>query len=110
MAYFRHSLCCLFIFMLSIPFLDQQRGQAAPDEAINHSQTAATPAASQDVGPESATVLKVTTRLVVVDVVALDHKGAPVTDLRAEDFSLQEEGAEQNIRVFNFQQSAQSTG
>jgi VWFA-related protein len=51
----------------------------------------------------TATVLKVKSRLVVVDVIALDHKGAPVTDLKADDFILQEESKPQKIRVFNFQ-------
>jgi VWFA-related protein len=55
----------------------------------------------------TATVLKVKTRLVIVDVIALDHKGAPVTDLKADDFTLQEENQPQKIRVFNFQQSVQ---
>jgi VWFA-related protein len=57
----------------------------------------------------AATVLKVKTRLVVVDVVALDHKGAPVTDLKAEDFSLTEDGGEQKIRAFTFQHPAEPT-
>jgi VWFA-related protein len=55
----------------------------------------------------TATVLKVKTRLVIVDVIALDHKGAPVTDLKADDFTLQEENQPQKIRVFNFQQASQ---
>ena len=52
---------------------------------------------------ESATVLKSITRLVVVDVVATDKEGA-VTDLKQDDFTILEEGKEQKIRVFNFQQ------
>jgi VWFA-related protein len=50
--------------------------------------------------------LKITTRLVVVDVVAADAKGHPITDLKAEDFTLTEEGSNQQIKVFNFQQPA----
>jgi VWFA-related protein len=52
---------------------------------------------------ESATVLKTITRLVVVDVVATDKNG-PVADLEREDFTVLEDGKEQQIRVFNFQQ------
>jgi VWFA-related protein len=52
---------------------------------------------------ESATVLKSITRLVVVDVVATDKEGA-VTDLKQDDFTILEDGKEQKIRVFNFQQ------
>ena len=52
---------------------------------------------------ESATVLKSITRLVVVDVVATDRNGA-VANLQRDDFTLLEDGKEQKIRVFNFQQ------
>ncbi|HET9792276.1 MAG TPA: VWA domain-containing protein [Candidatus Angelobacter sp.] len=61
--------------------------------------------------PGAATTLptlKVTTRLVVVDVVAADGKGHPITDLKADDFTLTEEGSNQQIKVFSFQQPAAS--
>lgn len=48
-------------------------------------------------------VLRVTTRMVVVDVVAVDKKGRPVNDLESTDFSLREDGREQPISTFNFQ-------
>ncbi|HEY6352491.1 MAG TPA: hypothetical protein VI636_24090, partial [Candidatus Angelobacter sp.] len=35
---------------------------------------------------KSATVLKYTSRLILVDVIVTDHKGDPVRDLKAEDF------------------------
>src|SRR5262249_54174228 len=70
----------------------QQPDNAKP--AIQESQTTVY---------ESATVLRATTRLVVVDVVATNNDGAPVTDLKAEDFSVTEEGKEQKIRAFSFQ-------
>ena len=65
-------------------------------------QTAAAPA--QQPSYETSTVLKVKTRLVVVDVVARDSKGAPVTDLKQGDFTIVEDGKEQKVRIFNFQQ------
>jgi VWFA-related protein len=52
---------------------------------------------------ETSTVLKVKSRLVVVDVVARDAKGAPVTDLKQEDFTVLEDGKEQKLRIFSFQ-------
>jgi VWFA-related protein len=52
--------------------------------------------------------LKVNTRLVVVDVVASDSKGVPITDLKADDFTVQEEGVEQPIQVFSFHHSGNS--
>lgn len=78
-------------------------GQSAPATPAN-----AAPDQSQSEPIEgTATVMKVKTRLVVVDVIALDHKGVPVTDLKADDFTLQEENKPQKIRVFNFQQGPQ---
>lgn len=52
----------------------------------------------------SATVLKATTRLVVVDVVATNGKGEPIRDLERPDFTILENGEEQQIRVFSFQE------
>jgi len=40
--------------------------------------------------------LRTNTRLVVVDVVVIDNKGQPVTDLQASDFTLLEDGKPQN--------------
>ncbi|HEX4605910.1 MAG TPA: VWA domain-containing protein [Candidatus Angelobacter sp.] len=57
---------------------------------------------------ESATVLKSITRLVVVDVVATNKDGA-VTDLQRDDFTVLEDGKEQKVRVFNFQQPRVNT-
>src|SRR5690242_4892554 len=74
-----------------------------------------TPAETQSQGPKEAhataqqpssgvsAVLKIKTRLVVVDVVARDSKGAPVTDLKQEDFTVVEDGKEQKVRIFSFQ-------
>jgi VWFA-related protein len=46
----------------------------------------------------------VATRLVLVDVVATDKKGAPVNDLKAGDFTVLEEGVEQPVQLFSFHQ------
>ncbi|HXE89412.1 MAG TPA: VWA domain-containing protein [Terriglobales bacterium] len=45
-------------------------------------------------------VIRVTTRLVMVDVIAVDKSGNPVTDLKPEDFVLEEGGKKQKISVF----------
>jgi len=47
--------------------------------------------------------LRTNTRLVVVDVVATDSKGQPVTDLKAADFTVLEDGKPQRISGFNFE-------
>src|ERR1700743_1308423 len=51
----------------------------------------------------NAPVLKVQTRMVVIDVVAKNFKGAPVTDLKPGDLTVLEDGKAQKIRIFNFQ-------
>ncbi len=45
-------------------------------------------------------VIRVTTRLVMLDVIAVDKSGKPVTDLKPEDFVLEEGGKKQKISVF----------
>lgn len=52
---------------------------------------------------QSPTTLRANTRLVVVDVVATDNKGQPITDLKAEDFAMLEEGKPQKVSNFSFQ-------
>ncbi len=47
--------------------------------------------------------LRTNTRLVVVDVVAIDSKGQPVPDLKPADFTLLEDGKPQKISGFNFE-------
>jgi VWFA-related protein len=56
---------------------------------------------------ESATVMRATTRMVVVDVVATDRSGNPVTDLKPGDFTVLEDGSPQQVRSFNFQHLAE---
>jgi len=90
----------------STPAAPDHTAQAAPAAAPNQAQAPA-PATEKEQKPapvyESATVLKSITRLVVVDVVATNGDGA-VTDLKQDDFTVLEDGKEQKIRVFNFQQ------
>src|SRR5260370_4144796 len=52
---------------------------------------------------ESATVLQVHTRLVVIDVIATDEHGHAVPDLKATDFSVLEDGQPQKVRAFAFE-------
>jgi VWFA-related protein len=81
-------------------------------------QSAPPAAATQDPAPSPTAqapqktaqpAFKVTTRLVVVDVVARDKKDQTVNDLEASDFSLKENGKEQKISTFNFQHPAASS-
>jgi len=63
---------------------------------------AQTPQAQQTPAPPTP-VIKVTTRLVQVNVVVHDKKGEPVTDLKKEDFVLYDKGQEQSIKLFSME-------
>ena len=58
--------------------------------------------------PQPATVIRVTTRLVQVSLVAHDKKGQPVADLKKEDFTLYDKGQEQKISMFSMDTRAAS--
>src|SRR5213078_3278624 len=65
---------------------------------------AATPIHSQDKKPNKSDdqdVIKVTSNLVSLDVIVKDKKGKPVTDLKAEDFTVTENGVLQKIEFFD---------
>jgi VWFA-related protein len=68
-------------------------GAAQDNQKISGSQSAVI---------QSDKVLRSNTRLVVVDVVASDGNGQPLSDLKVEDFSLQENGRPQKISNFTF--------
>ena len=51
--------------------------------------------------PGNGFTLRVTTRLVDVDVVAYDKKGHPVIDLKPEEFEIYDNGRRQEIRFFS---------
>src|SRR5260221_2880981 len=70
---------------LSVPGLSQTNSDQ-PQEILHSDQT-----------------LRTNTRLVVVDVVAIDSKGQPVPDLKPGDFTLLEDGKPQKISGFNFE-------
>ncbi|HEY6250481.1 MAG TPA: VWA domain-containing protein, partial [Candidatus Angelobacter sp.] len=59
---------------------------------------------------QAKTVLKTNTRLVVVDVVATDSKGLPVSGLESIDFTVLENGAAQKISNFSFQHPEEVSG
>lgn len=72
-----------------------QPGTAAPPLPDGRSNSRAS---------EPASVLKITTRLVLVDVVATDRKGLPVKSLDRDAFTVLEDGKPQAVRVFSFQE------
>lgn len=81
----------LHALLLALPFLiayPQSNTSNGSQEVLHSDQT-----------------LRTNTRLVVVDVVATDNKGQAVPDLKAEDFTLLEDGRPQKISGFLFERS-----
>lgn len=54
-------------------------------------------------GPKPAGTVRVTTRLVLVDIIVTDKDGRPVADLKRDDFTLLEDGKPQPISIFSFE-------
>lgn len=83
------------------------QGSSLPQTAAQPSQSSPAKGTGEDLQANVASapqvVVRSTTRLVVVDVVATDHKDSVVDDLEEKDFSLLEDGQEQKISVFAFQ-------
>src|SRR3954466_9177055 len=73
------------------------------------SQTSSSTASpTQGNSAKSPFTIKTSAHLVLVDVVATDGKGKPITDLKAEDFLLTEDGHPQSLRNFSFQRPVAS--
>ena len=89
-AYFAFAICCAGQTQAT------QRAQAPqPQVGIAPGQTAAPVLTAT---PTGAPTLRVTAREVLVDVLVTNKEGQPVTDLKASDFSVTEQGAPQTIR------------
>jgi len=52
---------------------------------------------------QSQSVIRSSTRLVILDVIATDDHGRPVTDLTRDDFTVLEDGQPQKLIDFSFQ-------
>ena len=95
----RRSLCLSYIaILLLVASVWASAQQAQPVPATGAPANA--PAQQQP-------SLRVTTRMVVVDVVATDNKDIPIKDLKADDFTVQEEGQVQHVGAFSFHQAEQ---
>ncbi len=55
---------------------------------------------AQTTGQASDVRFRINARLVDVNVVALDKKGRPITDLKPEDFEIYDDGVKQNVHSF----------
>ncbi len=74
--------------------------------SLTESAVCAQSAPSQTTGPIS----RVTTKLVQVNVVALDKKGQTVSDLTQEDFEVIEQGKPQKIAIFSIESNQKAIG
>jgi VWFA-related protein len=73
--------------------------------AYSQSNTPDQPVASQQPASDthqSPTTLRTNTRLVVVDVVAVDSRGQVISDMKADDLKILEDGKTQKISTFTF--------
>lgn len=97
----KKTLAVLLIVSTFCPALAAQTQTPAP---APQPQTQQTPPAPQR--PQSAAddddVVRITTSLVQTDVVVTDKDGRPITDLKAEDFEIHENGKPQTITNFSY--------
>jgi VWFA-related protein len=71
--------------------------EVAPGQAVQTTDRASQPAVAQS----REYTLRVSSRLVDVNVVALDKKGQPITNLKAGDFEVYDDGVKQDLRSFS---------
>ena len=72
-------------------------------------KTSAKQSSSQEAsGKDVSLVLKASTRMVLVDAVVTDAQGKPVSGLKAEDFTIIEDGKKQTIKAFGARSAAQA--
>src|SRR5579864_22034 len=92
MNYFtrRCTVILLTLLLFGMSVIAQNAGQEKPSTSPD--EAAALP----------QNVIRANTRLVVVDLVAVDEKGGPVADLKKEDFTVTEDGIPQQIADFGF--------
>ncbi len=94
---------CLFSVVLIAVKARSQSAPAAPTPQQNETK--------QSSAGQSGYVLKVTTRLVTLDVIATDSHGNPVRDLKPEDLQIFEEHkAQQKIEHFEYFETLKRPG
>lgn len=86
------------VFFFSPIGLLAQSSSTATTNSAAPPQSTATSTAEREV---PATILKATTRLVLVDTIVTDRSGHPLSDLKASNFELTEDGTLQNIKFFS---------
>src|SRR5450759_2560964 len=75
---------------------------------VSISVIAAFPAPAQQSAAPPATVVKSTVDEVVLDFIARDKKGKPVTDIKADDLTVTDNGGKQQVTGFRLVQGAEA--
>jgi len=83
--------------------------KAIPAGAPGQAAAKQDPAKDQDQRPGPPGTIRVRVRLVPVDVIVTDQRNRPVTDLKAEDFEVYDNGRLQEIRHFSVQTFTETT-
>jgi VWFA-related protein len=98
----RHRRLVLFIGLICLAsfWILRESGSSIPRVYAQQSSAA---------GADDAGVIRAETRLVLVDTVVTDKKGEYVRDLTQKDFKVWEDGKEQPVTSFSFEESANST-
>ncbi|HWF02171.1 MAG TPA: VWA domain-containing protein, partial [Candidatus Angelobacter sp.] len=90
------------ITRLGLPFALAMIGACSSTLAAQSAPSVTTQSA--ETSTQAPFVFKSSSRLVLVDVVATNGKGEPITDLKTEDFVVSEDGRSQTVSSFSFQQ------
>jgi VWFA-related protein len=88
----------LVSFSIAASALAAQATSTPPDAQVPTSAQASPASPTIAVAPPAAPTLRITTREVLLDVLATERDGHPATGLKASDFSVSEEGEPQVIR------------
>src|SRR5580658_8330273 len=98
----RHRPLIIFIGLIILAsfWILRESGSSIPEVYAQQSSAA---------GADDAGVIRAETRLVLVDSVVTDKKGEYVRDLTQKDFKVWEDGKEQAITSFSFEESTNST-
>ena len=87
--------CASLLLQFGAPsFAQQAQPQPPPPQASTDAQSQSGP---------PATSIRVTSELVLANVVVRDKKGTLIRDLKKEDFTLFEDGKKQQISTFDFE-------
>jgi VWFA-related protein len=96
-----HLLAVILITQLTPGAFAQERPKSIPEPSPTPQQTTPQPR-QQPEKPDEDDVVRITTNLVQVDAVVTDKNGKIVTDLKADEVQISEDGRQQKITNFSY--------